>query len=793
MLGAFNVVLGVDIKKLQQGLNQASGMLKDFSAGVKQTGQTLTRTLTVPIVGVGSAMLKTAADFERAMNQVGAVTGATGEEFNMLREQAKELGRTTKFTATQAAEGMNFLAMAGFETSQIMTAMPGVLNLASAGAMDLATASDIASNILTGFNMDAEDMARVVDVMAKTFTSSNTNLMQLGTAMSFVAPVAAGFGVSMEETSAIIGMLSDAGIQASRAGTTLRGIMVQLGEASKELGFSMNDSNGQMRPMADLLDELIAKSGGTQNAIDMFGQRAGPGLVALLQQGTTKLRDFETALKDSGGTAKEIAERQMQGLSGALTEARSALEGMLISFADIGILSGAEKLVDKVTAKIRQFTNASDETKQNIVKLLAVLAGVGPALLIIAAALKAVAVGMALVSSPVFLIIAGITALVGAFLYMLDNWEAVKERMSDTDWWKNTLIEMMQFVLRYNIFSLFIDGITIAVRFMAEKFSGFFNWLVGRMLTVKSDILGEFAILAFNAQKLLAKIPFFEGAAAGVRELGEELVAASVDAKIAAESGSDFAAKTVEALSDINKVNPFRVIADSVEDAKTEQKEYNNEFKKFGDYVNFSKEGIMETLGLTELLGMAAQDVTPTEDAVDVTPTVDEGQVAKTLTLLDRVRQDFNRIKSDAALVKRAYTSLGEGIADAFTKAIMTGKSLADQLKQLAGLLASKALQFALTTLLTGGLTIGGSETAGFLGQGGGLLGSLFKRLAGNNTAIPNVAGTATQLAANNLNSVNVDTSFDVASAFETALENYTAKLGPDEFFTLSQKGQYGF
>lgn len=792
MLGAFNVVLGVDIKKLQQGLNQASGMLKDFSAGVKQTGQTLTRTLTVPIVGVGSAMLKTAADFERAMNQVGAVTGATGEEFNMLREQAKELGRTTKFTATQAAEGMNFLAMAGFETSQIMTAMPGVLNLASAGAMDLATASDIASNILTGFNMDAEDMARVVDVMAKTFTSSNTNLMQLGHAMSFVAPVAAGFGVSMEETSAIIGMLSDAGIQASRAGTTLRGIMVQLGEASKELGFSMNDSNGQMRPMAELLDELIIKSGGTQNAIDMFGQRAGPGLVALLQQGTTKLRDFEEALKDSGGTAEIIAERQMQGLAGALTEARSALEGMLISFADIGILSAAEELVDKVTAKIRQFTNASDETKQNIVKLLAVLAGVGPALLIIAAALKVVAFGMALVSSPIFLIIAGITALVGAFLYMLDNWEAVKERMADTAWWRNTLIELMQLVLKYNVFSLFIDGVVIAIRFMAEKFGGFFNWLVGSMLTVKADILEQFSEIATKAANMLSKIPFFEGAADGVKEIAENLALASTEAKEAAESGTDFAANTAKALGDLDKVNPFRAVAAGLDEAKTEQKEYNNEFKKFGDYVNISKEGILEMLGLTELLSMATEDATPTEGEADITPKVDEGEITKTLTLFGRLRQDFARIRSDAALVKRAYTSLGEGIADAFTKAIMTGKSLADQLKQLAGLLASKALQFALTTLLTGGLNIGGSETAGFLGQGGGLLGSLFKRLAGSAAPVP-VGTEMIGMASSNLNGVSSDTGFVVASAFETALENYTSKLGPDEFFTLSQKGQYGF
>ena len=286
---------------------------------------------------------------------MGAITGATGAEFDALREQAKQLGSTTKFTASEAAEGMSFLAMAGFDTVEIMKAMPGVLDLASAGAMDLATASDIASNILTGFGKDASEINHLVDVMAKTFTSSNTNLMQLGFAMKYVAPVAAGMGVSLEETSAIIGMLSDAGIQASMAGTTLRGIMTTLGEASTELGFRLKDANGNLRPMAEILDELVEKSGGTQQAIEIFGKRAGPGLVALLSQGTDKLREFDEALKNSGGTAKEIADRQMQGLRGALTELRSAIEGMFIAFADVGVLTKLEGIVDSpmISAELR--------------------------------------------------------------------------------------------------------------------------------------------------------------------------------------------------------------------------------------------------------------------------------------------------------------------------------------------------------------------------------------------------------------------------------------------------------
>ena len=421
MLGGFEARLTANVKGLQTGLRKASGMLKGFSSEVKQTGQTLTRNLTVPIMGLGTAMVTTAATFEKSMNQVGAITGATGAEFDALREQAKQLGSTTKFTASEAAEGMSFLAMAGFDTVEIMKAMPGVLDLASAGAMDLATASDIASNILTGFGKDASEINHLVDVMAKTFTSSNTNLMQLGFAMKYVAPVAAGMGVSLEETSAIIGMLSDAGIQASMAGTTLRGIMTTLGEASSELGFSIKNANGNLRPMAEILDELVEKSGGTQQAIDIFGKRAGPGLVALLSQGTDKLREFDEALQNSGGTAKEIADRQMQGLRGALTELRSAIEGMFIAFADVGILTKLEGIVDSIANKIRAFSNASDETKESVLRLLAILAGLGPALIAIGTALGIIAGAIGLLGGPITAIIAGVVALAGVLFYLLDN------------------------------------------------------------------------------------------------------------------------------------------------------------------------------------------------------------------------------------------------------------------------------------------------------------------------------------------------------------------------------------
>ena len=190
-----NVVLGLKVENFQRGIRKAQRSMNRFANQMRSAGQSLTTNVTLPIVAIGGNAIRVAAQFESAMNQVAAVSGATGKDFKDLENLAKQLGETTSFSASQAAEGMSFLAMAGLEVNDILQSMPGVLNLAAAGQMDLAQASDIASNILTGFGKDASEMNQAVDVLAKTFTSSNTNLVQLGEAMAYVAPVAASAGL----------------------------------------------------------------------------------------------------------------------------------------------------------------------------------------------------------------------------------------------------------------------------------------------------------------------------------------------------------------------------------------------------------------------------------------------------------------------------------------------------------------------------------------------------------------------------------------------------------------------
>lgn len=364
---------------------------KSLAGKLNKTGRSLTQNLTLPLAAVGASMFKTAADFEAGMNRVAAVSGATGEEFDTLRELAKEMGSTTQFSATQAADAMGFLAMAGFETNDIVSALPPTLQLAAAGQLELAEAADIASNILTGFGMEASQLAEVNDVLAKTFTSTNTDLVMLGEAFKMVGPVAKSTGLSFEETSAAIGLLGNAGIQATMAGTSLRGAITRLINPTKqqaklieELGLNVTDAQGNMVPLVDIIAQLEQSGAGTAEVMGLFGQRAGPAMAALIDQGSGALRDLTGELENSGGTAQRIADKQMEGLAGTLKELRSAWEGLMIAFADSGALDFATGVIKGLAGALRGLSEMSPGMMRLILVLGLVAAAVGPILIITA-------------------------------------------------------------------------------------------------------------------------------------------------------------------------------------------------------------------------------------------------------------------------------------------------------------------------------------------------------------------------------------------------------------------------
>ena len=298
--------------------------------------------------------------FEKSMSAVKAVTRGTAEEMQALSKQAKQLGEGTIFSASQAAEGMKFLGQAGFETNEIIGAMPGLLDLAAAGSLDLANAADIASNIMSGFNINASESNRVADVLASIASSANTNVEQLGQGMKFVAPLASTLGISLEETAAAMGILSDAGIQADMAGTGLRQIIASLlattpkAEAALErLGLTVEDVSPTTNTLTEIIEKLEEANIGATEAVEIFGRRGVSALTALTSK-TPRLRELNEELANSAGRAKEMADTMTDNLSGAFTEFLSAVEGASIRLGEQSGLAGAAKSATKALTEFFQ-------------------------------------------------------------------------------------------------------------------------------------------------------------------------------------------------------------------------------------------------------------------------------------------------------------------------------------------------------------------------------------------------------------------------------------------------------
>jgi TP901 family phage tail tape measure protein len=339
-----------EIDKLKGAIGGVEGIAKDArKAFTNVTSSATWQAAAVGAAAIGAGLVssvRVAMDFEKSMSAVAAKTQAGQEDMAKLTELAKDLGRSTQFSAKEVADGMDFLAMAGFEVNDMLTAMPGLLNLAAAGNLDLASAADIVSNILGGMNMEATETGRVADVLAKAATSSNVSVGMLGETFKFVAPVAAQAGAGLEDVAAAAGLLGDAGIQGSEAGTGLRSVLLRLAapptEAAKaleRLGVSTKDASGNMRPFGEILADVdhsmknlnlgSAEQIEIQNAL--FGKTAIAS-GAILQQAAAngELSAKTKELMESQGAAAEMAEIMNDNLAGAFKRLQSAIEGFQI-------------------------------------------------------------------------------------------------------------------------------------------------------------------------------------------------------------------------------------------------------------------------------------------------------------------------------------------------------------------------------------------------------------------------------------------------------------------------------
>ncbi|MGE6857290.1 phage tail tape measure protein [Bacillus pumilus] len=339
--------LELDSAQFSAGVSQAENQMQQMGNSAKslstQMGLVQTAALAVGgavVAGIGVSV-KTAGDFEQAMAKVKSISGATGQDFQDLQNVALKLGESTKFTATEAADGLRYLAMAGFSVKDQIGSLPAVLNMAAAANVDMGVSADIVSNIMTGFGIASSDSTYAVDVLVKTMNTANTDLLQLGDAMKYVAPVSTSLGFSFEETAAAVAKMSDAGIQGSMAGTALRAGMLRLanpvGRAAKVMqryGIEVETADGKMKSLPDIIDHLNSKFGDLGQAektaaiASLVGTEAASGFVSLLAVGSDEIRKYTKALEESGGTAQKVADQQMDNLYGSFDKLKSALEGV---------------------------------------------------------------------------------------------------------------------------------------------------------------------------------------------------------------------------------------------------------------------------------------------------------------------------------------------------------------------------------------------------------------------------------------------------------------------------------
>lgn len=462
------VTLGANTKEFSQAMEGVTKRMQSIGKDMSKIGKSLSLKVTAPIVGIGAAAVKTAMDFSGQMARVSAIAGATGSDLDSLQDIAREMGRTTSFSATQAAQGLEYLAMAGWETSAMIEGLPAILRMAEATQMDLGRASDIVSDMMTAFGMEATEATRATDILAATATNANTNVEMLGETMKYLAPSAASAGWSLEEAAAMAGLLADSGIKGSMAGTTLNAMIADLTKTTddgaatlEQLGVRVYDAEGNMRSAVDILADfesgMANMSTEQRNAAlaSIFGQRALRGVNLLLSQGSDSLGEFTDDLRDSSGAVDAMGEITRDTLGYQLKELRSIMEGLLI---DLGeelvpiiretVIPLIHRFAEAVGRLIDWFKNLDPRIQQVILGGIALLAALGPVLMILGPIVSGIGsligiikpliaivitVGKVLgalvvgASAPVALVVAGIAALIAIGVALWRNWDTVKD------------------------------------------------------------------------------------------------------------------------------------------------------------------------------------------------------------------------------------------------------------------------------------------------------------------------------------------------------------------------------
>ena len=415
-------------------IDEAGKKIESFGDSVTHAGQAI-MPASMAVAGLGAAAVKTATDFDAGMSKVAAISGATGDDLDALRDKAREMGAKTKFSASEAASAMEYMAMAGWKTEDMLGGIEGIMNLAAASGEDLATTSDIVTDALTAFGMSADDSAHFADILAAASSNANTNVSMMGETFKYCAPIAGALGFSAEDTAQAIGLMANAGIKGSQAGTALRTIMNNLagevkitGSALGEVTIATTNADGSMRDLSDILADCrgafsqLSESEQAAAAEALVGKNAMSGFLALMNAGDADIEKLSSSIdhcsdtfvktvdgaiipmsqaleegidwiEEYNGVADQMASVMQDNLAGQLTILKSQLEELAISFGEM-LMPAIRSIVSKIQAFVDKLNGMSESQRKAVLTIGLIIAALGPLLVILGSVISKVGVAM---------------------------------------------------------------------------------------------------------------------------------------------------------------------------------------------------------------------------------------------------------------------------------------------------------------------------------------------------------------------------------------------------------------
>ena len=446
----------------------------EYAAKAEKVGGTLTSVgqkllpLSTSIAGLGVAAVKTTADFDSEMSKVSAISGATGTDLDKLRGKAREMGAKTKFSASEAAQGMQYMAMAGWKTQDMMDGLEGIMNLAAASGEDLASTSDIVTDALTAFGLSAKDSSHFSDILAAASSNANTNVSMMGETFKYAAPVLGSLGYTAEDAALAIGLMANAGIKSSQAGTSLRGAITNLAKptdtvaaAMDKYGISLTDSSGKMLSLRELMEQLRQKLGGlseaeqAQAAAALFGKEAMSGMLAIINGSDKDFEKLAGAIDNCDGSSEKMANTMNDNLQGQITILMSQLQELAISFGEIlmpkirDIVTHIQNFVDKLNAM-------NEGQKETILRIGMFVAALAPMLMGLG---KVITKALGLITSPAAIVVGAIAAITAVIIHL---WNTNED-------FRNTITAIWQKIK--DAFTTFAAGISERLSALGITFS----------------------------------------------------------------------------------------------------------------------------------------------------------------------------------------------------------------------------------------------------------------------------------------------------------------------------------